>query len=358
MNWYAKRIKRSSNVSLNMDRYSAVLWNYMSELTNYILEKNQSLSNFQFNYAPVRNIFQKYNYPGIASLDAAIDSKDSKSLPQIMYNIWQWKNQQDKIAREQGGWRSSFDQNNELYNAQKALRDYSDYLDQSQPDYDAPSMEKTKQEYDRLIMLTKKNMENIYQSVISSISRIKGWNGTPIIVEASPPDKENFLEPVDYASVEFNSTDEDWRPSFSYFIMDGKIVLDDVLEAGDTDFFTDNKVQADYFNLVKEIRNPGSSEKGGKIITLYTARPVRDRKLYMNATSIPSNLFMTNRYDSAVGLARDLSGGEKARDVWRVKINSMYLIETLNSPEEKQYQIVGDNQVPIHSISLVESGEL
>lgn len=127
----------------------------------------------------------------------------------------------------------------------------------------------------------------------------------------------------------------------------GKIEVEDVLEGGDEDFFTSPEQQKGYFDLVNELRKPNSTQRG-KRLYLYTARPVSDHARYLNATSIPANIFLSSSADDALGLAVDL-GGE--REVWEVVVNSRYLVQTLNTPRVQHYQAVAET--PIESIHLV-----
>jgi hypothetical protein len=147
-----------------------------------------------------------------------------------------------------------------------------------------------------------------------------------------------------------------YAPSFTLFLKDDGSVdsVEDILEGGDDDFFKDPKQQYDYFNLVNEIRKPGSTSKG-KILRLYTARPIKDRSRYESATTVPINIFMASTFEEAHGLATDLGGSEQ-RDVWKVSIDSRYLVQTLEG-SVKHYQTVGEGrQVPVKSIELVSPG--
>lgn len=144
-------------------------------------------------------------------------------------------------------------------------------------------------------------------------------------------------------------------PGFTVFATkDGHVrSIDDVLDAGDTDFFRDPAVESDYFMLAEELRNPGGAKRiGNKVLTLYTARPAKDRRLYDNARKIPANVFLTTSEDEAYGYVEDLGGG---RDVYRVRIKRMYLVETLNVGSKRNYQTFagGDRMVPVESCDLV-----
>jgi hypothetical protein len=201
------------------------------------------------------------------------------------------------------------------------------------------------------------NMQKISDHINQTISKIENWNGSSISIIADEIYKENDIEASDSAMIAVGDNGE-MTPYFTLFeIKNGSAVIDDVLEAGDEDFFPNNMIQSDYFSLIQELRNPGSNSKGGKLLTLYTARPVKDRNIYMNATEIPSNIFLTNSYSSAVGIASDLGGSKEVRDVWKVVIDSKYLLQTLDGPE-KQYQAIGNSgKVPIKRIILENAGE-
>jgi hypothetical protein len=139
----------------------------------------------------------------------------------------------------------------------------------------------------------------------------------------------------------------------------GKIEqIEDILEGGDTDFFDGPQgptLAKAYFDLIKEIKHPGSSQTG-KDILLYTARPVKDRRQFEGARTLPPNLFLANSLDHVEGLANDLGGGTK-RDVWKVRINTRYLVLTNDAGRVKYYQIVGDKPVPVQNLELIIPAE-
>jgi hypothetical protein len=57
-----------------------------------------------------------------------------------------------------------------------------------------------------------------------------------------------------------------FAPYFSLFQEEGKFLIDDIIEGGEDDFFQSPQMQADYFSLIGELRNPNSTNKG-KILT-------------------------------------------------------------------------------------------
>lgn len=184
----------------------------------------------------------------------------------------------------------------------------------------------------------------------------------------SIPSDEWFGSKVDLdASLSSFSKEMDWSDDFGYvprynlecsvgdkasmtvFVHNDIIQIDDVLDAGDTDFFESDEVQADYFNLVNAIRNHGQRAKS-KIMTLYTARPKKDQSSFVNSNTVPTNIFLTSSYDEAQGYAMDM--GE--RDIYKIRIKSGYLVKTLDTPSVKNYQAIHkSNQVPVESIELL-----
>lgn len=208
--------------------------------------------------------------------------------------------------------------------------------------------------------------EALAKRVESAARALPNWAGSNITLRAVV-DKSS--EPIGWGGDEpkLNITAEvfvhegsSWRsqPSFTAFSNDqGEIHgIDDVLDAGDNDFFQDPKVEADYFSLTEELRNPGRARsQGNKVITLYTARPKTDRRLYEEARHIPNNVFLSTSRDEAYGYSRDLGGD---RDVYKIHIKRMYLVETLQSGSLRNYQSFNGqgSTVPVESSELIYEG--
>ena len=203
----------------------------------------------------------------------------------------------------------------------KTYRHLYDYIDSFEK---APEWGKYEDSIRQISDGTHKNMLMIKAKIEKAISQIE-WNGS--VVTISPQSSSGELVSTDSAEIGFGS-----NIGFTWFNHDGKIEIGDMLEAGDTDFFRDQKVQDDYFNLIEELRNPGST---GKILTLYTARPA-------GTDQIHRNIFLSNSLDHVEGLSRDLSS-DKPRDIWRIKINSKYLTKTNDAGRIQYYQLTNPN---------------
>jgi hypothetical protein len=188
-----------------------------------------------------------------------------------------------------------------------------------------------------------------------AIARLEDWQGTPVVVHALPKESERGLEfePTGDARVELLPRRKAWggTPSFTFWV--DPDTVEDVLEYGDTDFFADEDAQADYFALVGALRNPGKRDTG--TVALYTARPRKDRSRYEGARDIPAGIFLTTDMSRAAGIAHDLGGGT-VRDIWGVRVEKRYLVQTLDTGRLQDYQAVapsGRKTVPVKFIGRV-----
>lgn len=234
----------------------------------------------------------------------------------------------------------------EMRKLTQSIMDYSDTLRKSRPKTWDEAKAEAQGNIDRILKGTHKNAMHVATQVEAATHRCPFWSTQPLVV-VPHFNKNQHWDIATSFSVKVGTHGAD----FTVFTKpDGTIdQVDDVLEGGDDDFFRDFTTQTDYLNLVKELRSPGSSSKG-KPVRLWTARPVKDRKLYEHAHTVPPNIFLTNDPDRALGLSTDL--GSAARDVWHVIINSKYLVETWDGGRIKDYQVVGDRPVPVDRIEL------
>lgn len=208
------------------------------------------------------------------------------------------------------------------------------------------SKEDIEENFSNILDTTKQNMNEICDFINQAISRISEYENTQwvIIPEVSSDysGKLNYSEPAISAQV-ISSSNKDIF--FSIFKIDNTFDVGDIID-DEEDIDVDFGWQNDYYKLINEIKKPGSTSVG-KNITLYTARPRKDREFYENTNTLPNGIYLTNNLSSAEGLATELAFSGGIRDVWKVKINSKYLLQTLNGPE-KQYRIAsGPEGAPI-----------
>lgn len=225
--------------------------------------------------------------------------------------------------------------------------------------------------------------KNIKLKLENIIPKIPNWNNTPIFIIISMPELDNIKYREDsyskllayYAYME-NEDNFDYEKYGSIHIQvglnestgfmvsileNGKIEIDDIIESYGTnefeEFFSSNEVAQDYYNLINYLQNPSLlNNKSDKAIIVYTARPHKDRHLFLNSNNqIPTGLFVTTNFNSVEGLSYDLQGADKEpRDIYKIKIYEKYLIKTLETYNEKQYQIIYKEPfVPIISISMI-----
>lgn len=197
------------------------------------------------------------------------------------------------------------------------------------------------------------------QLISAAIAKIDEWAGSSVTIEMSVSNEPLYFGEEDVwirgACSVYVYKGRVWShstPSFTLFTQDGAFrAVDDILDAGDEDFFQDPAEQADYFALINELKHPGKTRNFDKVLRLFTARPKRDRALYEGATTIPSNVFLTTSEDEAYGYAADMG----ARDVYLVRVRAKFLLETLNAMGRKNFQsfsAAGD-AVPVESIHRV-----
>jgi hypothetical protein len=127
-----------------------------------------------------------------------------------------------------------------------------------------------------------KNLHSIIEPALKELSH--EWNGSNVFVApnmqfgyekfATDPMEDSFIYVTDS---EYNPDLN--IPSFTMFVDSEtrKYQIDDILEAGDRDFFKNPSVEADYFNLVNFLKS--GKLKKTKSVTVYTARPRKDREV-------------------------------------------------------------------------------
>ena len=325
-----------SNIEISLDNYIQSIQLRLEEIADYNVAHQRHLQQFEFDLEKNMKVLSDINYPNVDSLRNALQSKNHDSIHTELMNIFNWY----KENRETVRW--------DVFRG--VINDIQDY-DEQIGEYAVKWTDETVQQQLReLTQQTSVNMQKISDLVGRAIAAIPVWNNSPIKINALSSDKDNSIDAEDSATIEVLGGGS-WggEASFAFFQFEGKFEIDDVLEAGDDDFFSNDSTQADYFNLIRALRNPSSFSKP-KVITLYTARPKKDRKLYLDAKQVPSNIFLTTSFDFAEGFAMEY-GGEK--DIWKVRIKDSYLTMTMDASDQKQYQVTGGSFVPVESMELL-----
>lgn len=325
-----------SNIEISIDNYVSSLRERLEELADFNAEHYDYLQQFQFNLEESIRLLANVGYPNVTGLQSAILSKNRDSIHNELMNVFTWY-KENRASVKWGDF-------------SKAIRDIQNY-DEQLGDYSIQwTEEKIEQQLQDLSTATANNMNQIAALLSSSIEKIPQWNGSPIKISALPLDRDNEIDPEDSAIIEvIGGSGWGGEASFSFFKTENGFEIDDVLEAGDTDFFENGNTQSDYFNLIRALRNPSSFSKP-KILTLYTARPRKDRNLYLGTKQVPSNIFLTSSLSFAEGFAVEY--GED-RDIWKIRIKDTYLTITMDSPGQKQYQVTGGEFVPVESMELL-----
>lgn len=322
-----------SNVTIDYSSCDVSIKEELQELFHRIEQNYEEIENF--NYENFINIINNKlsQYPGLPNLLKSLNSKNTSYIFE----------EQKKLRT----WISSQDINTSL-NLREINRQIFTYIDTISTN---AGIEKEKQNLiqkaDAAKHETKIIMEKLQSQIQNVIGTIEDWSVPQLIIKPYlSRDEFNslLLEAATSAEVIF---DYARHTTFTIFIHDGQLEIEDVLEGGDEDFFRDGEVQSNYFSLIEGLKNPNG--KKSKTITLYTARPKKDRSLYLNAKTVPVNIFLVNDFDHALGLSKDLSTND--RDIWKIRINTKYLTQTLDG-RIKYYQVTKNNS-PIESIELI-----
>lgn len=346
--------KIAGDVQIDWGDYEQQVIEYLNDLAYKTESRQQELMNYNPQFEQLRSQLAEVGFPNPDQAIQALQSDDYwtnyqvyKQLSELYYQIPYNDPRRQYIEQ-----------------LKVEIRNITDQHDKS-----TFSFQDAQQFAVQVIQQSKNRLMKIQALISKAISNIPDWGGSSIDITPDDPPSDfassppNYGSPISGAQISVGKQVAWGGPaSFTLFVdwdenSDEivKIEVDDILEGGDTDFFADNTITADYFNLVSELQHPGrSAQQQDKILTLYTARPAEHRQQYLEAHEIPPNIFLTSSYQSAVGMSQDFS----KRDVWRVRIKSRYLVQTMNAPQEQWYQVKSQaGMVPVESIRLVDSWE-
>jgi hypothetical protein len=248
-----------------------------------------------------------------------------------------------QVALRTKGWTT---RNRDLY---QQLRDYRDWLDAQEDEFEEKQLAQYRESAEKVLKTVAEKVKDVETFLQNAVRRIDLWRGSPILAYPIYSKEYPWTEtPVFDVQLQVPG-----KPGFTLF---SDITLGDVLEAKDSDFFKTEDAEIDYFNLVAELESPGSTSKPGKRTIIWTARPTKDRQKYLNAHSVPSGIFAASNIDHVAGLASDL-GNSEVRDIYRVVIDSRYLRVTLDQGRLKEYQVIGQGEVPVLDMELYQEGQ-
>lgn len=323
----------NNDITIDYRNYETSINEALKESFNMLENHYERIANFNYDNFISMIKTRLSQYPSLNELLKSINSKNANYIFE-----------QQKKLRE---WLYTLDSNTSisLRDVNRQIFTYVDTLSTS------AGIEKEKEHLTQKAAAakneTKTIMEGLKEKIQQAIGLIENWNSSAILVRPYiSRDEFNSLSLDASTSAEI-ILGHSGQIGFTLFLHDGKLEIDDILEGGDEDFFKDSNEQSDYFNLIEKLKNPTSKQK---VITLYTARPRKDREMYLNKKQVPVNIFLTNDYDHAEGLGSDLSSGEK-RDIWKVRINTKYLTQTLDG-RIKYYQVTTNN-APVESMELI-----
>jgi hypothetical protein len=335
------------SITVNLGEYKSKLWDYLQDLMDFTIQEHARVTSSPPNAKLLAKRIEA-EMGGPSELSRAVASMDEDALQEAQSDFLTLSKLEVPGESRDDMW----DRMARRRTIQRDIWDLQKYLS-SLSDTEPRDIENEYQEWrEKAVSKTEAQAKNVVQQLTAAAGRSPDYETWPVEVHPYFDKEREGLVPGTYevkvGRGSFNS------PSFTLFVSeDGKITeVEDVLEGGDTDFFRTPKGQSDYFNLVNELRNPGSSSKG-KVITLYTARPIRDRDRYEGARDIPANIFLATPLDEAEGIAADL-GSNEVRDVWKVRVDTRHLVKTLESGRVRHYQTT--DRTPVQSMELIVPG--
>jgi len=343
------------HITVDAGKYQQMLTQYIQNFADQANDYAYQLGQFKFDLEDFRHKLRQFGFPESEELLRDVRSQKIKDW-ETRY-AWEKKLSDFYFQQRNGNW-------DLLQDIKKQFRMYGDQLGGSKEGF---SDEQVKETYEEVMRKTNALLSQTIQLIKGAISRVEGWS-SHATVEISTPYK---IDDHDYdwlegqgdsvhIKVKSPGNSAEYDPDFTLFTQDGKVEdIGDIIDSDDYDFFRSPEATSDYFNLIAELRQPGSTTRG-KPMKLYTARPRRDRATYMGAKQskmVPSGLWATTSYSRAVGLALpgELGASDAdTRDVFEIGVNSKYLILHYDGGNFTDYQLTSKTgKVPIISIRHV-----
>jgi hypothetical protein len=329
---------------------------WLSQVIQKLKKDKDILSKFKLNIEEIQTILQELEYPELEKLLSNI--KNKKFIKEYeKYRKWRFSNSYNMIKKL----REKHITHEQLKSVDNQLSLQTDVLFNHNIDQE---IQEKIDKFKENLQLTKMNLNKMVNFIKSAVSRISNWNNSKITISPIFNSDVKYYDEI-LPSV-FFTIKVGTKPAEFHLAMNNKIsdlVEEDGLKHDieklevDSDeneeFFDNNYVISDYYNLIKEIELPYSSSKS-KVLTLYTTRPRKDREYYEKHKTLPVNLFLTNDLEHAEGYSVEsgFSSNNEPRDVWKVKVDSKYLNKTYSGGKINYYQVIQDD-VPTKEMKMI-----
>lgn len=221
-----------------------------------------------------------------------------------------------------------FERKHEQYKEDDSTRSLSFiymYLsDEAEDRTNPPDAEAQKKEYrDHVAKLVHTSFKAQYQQfskMLSEVAQDKGISREIVVApNISGDDVAISLESPSFTITLPTEDENAMSPNMTLFRNeDGSYEVEDVIEAGDKDFFADDGVENDYFDIVEGLRGYGKEKAEGHV-TLHRGMSQEEYDAWMRGDTIPKGKFFTS--SRTAELAQDISGKPPVLFSFRVPRN-------------------------------------
>ena len=179
---------------------------------------------------------------------------------------------------------------------------------------------------------------NIIKSIINYANTKYNWFNTSWIVDTV----WNITVEFDYTSC-FDALEKvlEQTELFLFIWEDGTV-------------YFNNTPSQNYVTAKEDLQELSIVEDGSeiinKVIVVYTARPNKDRELYIRE-KIPNGIFVTTKFSEAEGYALEFGN----RDIFKIWIKKKYLVTTLDAGYKNYFLMSNEKFIPIEKIELLNN---
>lgn len=239
----------ASEIKINIEPFSKLIAGAIQDIVAYQMSRSHKLKSFQLD----RN-FLNQALEGYPLKDYLLNAIGKPNFERILNAFAKWY------------LKLPYNTPNgmELRQAYRHLIDYSDSVSQNLISSDTEVKQWEKQVLDETMV----NMFKLKQILEAAVGRIPNFQSSIVI---------NPLESTEYGRVTVDAANSAYvclggHACFTLFVDENFNIEDigDILEDEEEDDFISPVMKSDYYSLIKELKNPGSSQKG-KVLTLFTA---------------------------------------------------------------------------------------